>query len=145
MEVKTNRTSLLCGNRNGQHGTKNVKTQNRATLKKRRNTDSTKKNRGWTQVLVKGKQFLLLIRHPLCYSYRQSTPVKVLTVIEERKHLCKKIKDPLLFEIWIFRNGHPDCGDDRIIFVAMTSTNVKVKVRSRLLSISSILNFKLIA
>ena len=33
-----------------------------------------------------------------------------------------KVKDPLLFEIWIFRNGQPDCDDDRIIFVAMTST-----------------------
>jgi hypothetical protein len=38
MEVKMNRTSLLCGNRNGQHGTQNVKTQNRATLKKREET-----------------------------------------------------------------------------------------------------------
>ena len=64
-------------------------------------TDSTKK-RGWNQVLMKCMQFLLLTRHPLCYSYRQSTPVKFLTVIEERKHLRKKIKDPVLFEIWIF-------------------------------------------
>ena len=64
-------------------------------------TDSIKK-RGWNQVLMKRMQFLLLTRHPPCYSYRQSTPVKFLTVIEERKHLRKKIKDPLLFEIWIF-------------------------------------------
>jgi hypothetical protein len=28
----------------------------------------------------------------------------------------------LSFEIWIFRNGQPDCNDDRIIFVAMAST-----------------------
>jgi len=28
----------------------------------------------------------------------------------------------LSFEIWIFGNGQPDCDDDRIIFVAMTST-----------------------
>jgi hypothetical protein len=88
------------------------------------NTDSTKKKRRWTEMLVKGKQFLLLIRHPPCYSYRQSTPVKVLTVIEEKK-------DPLLFEIWLFCNGQPHCDDDGRIFVAMTSTNVKVKVRSR--------------
>jgi hypothetical protein len=46
----------------------------------------------------------------------------------------------LLFEIWIFRNGQPNCDDDRRIFVAMTSANVKVKVRSRHLSISSIIN-----
>jgi hypothetical protein len=35
----------------------------------------------------KGKQFLLLRRHPPCYSYIQSSLVKVLAVIEERKHL----------------------------------------------------------
>jgi hypothetical protein len=51
-------------------------------------------------------------------------------VIEKGKHL---LKDALLFEIWIFRNGQPDCDDNRRIFVAMTSTNVKVKVRSRLM------------
>jgi hypothetical protein len=32
--------------------------------------------------------FLLLIRHPPCYSYIQSNLVKVLPVIGERKHLC---------------------------------------------------------
>jgi hypothetical protein len=45
------------------------------------NTDPTKKQR-WTQVLVKGKQFLLLIRHPQCYS----------PSLEERKNLCIKEK-----------------------------------------------------
>ena len=90
-------------------------------------------------MLVKGKQYLLLIRHSPYYSYRESTPVSVLAVIEERKHLRQKIKDPLLFEIWVFCNGQPDCDDDRKICVAMTSTNVKVKVGSRFLSISSIL------
>ena len=34
----------------------------------------------------------------------------------------KKLKDPLSFELWIFRNCQPDRDDDRIIFVAMTST-----------------------
>ena len=24
-----------------------------------------------------------------------------------------KVKDPLSFQIWIFRNGQPDCDDDR--------------------------------
>jgi len=28
----------------------------------------------------------------------------------------------LSFEIWIFRKGQPGCDDDRILFVAMTST-----------------------
>ena len=31
-------------------------------------------------------------------------------------------KDPLSFEIWIFRIGSPDCVDDRTIFVAKNST-----------------------
>jgi hypothetical protein len=34
------------------------------------NTDPTKK-RWWTQVFVKGKQFLSLLRHTSCYSYNQ--------------------------------------------------------------------------
>ena len=42
-------------------------------------------------MLAKGKQFLLLIRHPPCCSHIQSSPVKV-SVIEERKHLRKKSK-----------------------------------------------------
>jgi len=37
-------------------------------------------------MLVKDKEFLLLIRHIPCYSYIQSSLVKVLAVIEERKH-----------------------------------------------------------
>ena len=50
-------------------------------IKKMSNTDPTK-NRG----------FLLLIRHPSCYSYTQSGPVKVMVMIEERKNLRKKSK-----------------------------------------------------
>jgi hypothetical protein len=34
------------------------------------------------------------------------------------------VKDPLSFEVWIFRNGQPDCDDDRIIFIAMISTTI---------------------
>jgi hypothetical protein len=45
----------------------------------------------------------------------------------------------------IFYNGQPSHGGDRKMFVAMTSTSVKVKVGGRLVSISSILNFKLMA
>jgi hypothetical protein len=66
------------------------------------NTDPIK-NPGWTPVVVKGKQFMFLITHPLCYSYIQSSFVKLfLAVIEERKNLRKKVKDLLLFEIWMF-------------------------------------------
>jgi hypothetical protein len=39
-----------------------------------------------------------------------------------KKTSTQKVKDPLSFEIWILRNGQPDCDDDGIIFVAMTST-----------------------
>ena len=42
--------------------------------KKMSNSDNTK-NSGWTQVVVKGKQFLILIRHTQCYSYIQLSPV----------------------------------------------------------------------
>jgi hypothetical protein len=40
----------------------------------------------------------------------------------EKKTSTQKVKYPSSFEIWIFRNGQPDCDDDRRIFVAMTST-----------------------
>ena len=43
-------------------------------------------------------------------------------MIEERKKSTQKGKDPLSFEIWIFRNGQPDRDDDRKIIVTMTST-----------------------
>ena len=39
-----------------------------------------------------------------------------------KKTPTSKVKDPLSFEIWIFRNGQPDRDDDRRIFVAMAST-----------------------
>jgi hypothetical protein len=68
--------------------------------------------------LVKGKQFLLLIKHPPCYSCIQSNPVKLLAVTKEIKHLCKKKKIHCLL-----RYGYQaDCDEDRIIFVTMTST-----------------------
>ena len=54
--------------------------------------------RVWSQVLAKGRQFLLLIKHPPCYSYIQSSPVNVLVVIEERKHLCKNSR--VTYELW---------------------------------------------
>ena len=42
---------------------------------------------GYIQVFVKGKQFLK--RHPPCYSYIQSSPVKVLTVIVYTSQLIR--------------------------------------------------------
>jgi len=39
-----------------------------------------------------------------------------------KKTSMLKVHDPLSFEIWIFRNGQPDCDGDLRIFVAMTST-----------------------
>ena len=93
LEANTNRTSLPCANHNGQHNTE-PRTQRHTTGQHKKtktiiNTYPTK-NRGWTQVLAKGKQFLLLIWHPPFYSYIQSSLVKVLAVIGERKHLRKK-------------------------------------------------------
>jgi len=32
-----------------------------------------------------------------------------------------KVKEPLSFEIWIFRNGQSNCDDDRRMLVAMAS------------------------
>jgi hypothetical protein len=53
-----------------------------------RNTDPLK-NWACNEVLGKGKLFLLLIRHPPCYSFIQSSLVKVLAVIEERSIYVK--------------------------------------------------------
>jgi len=41
-------------------------------------------------------------------------------VIDKRKRTMLEVKDPLSFEIWIFRNDQPDRDDDRINCVAMT-------------------------
>ena len=51
------------------------------------------------EVLAKGNQFLFLIRHPACHPY--PSPVKVLYVIEGRKHLCKMEKIH-----WHLKNGY---------------------------------------
>ena len=53
------------------------------------------------------------------------TPMVLLIyTVKSGKRLCSdrgkktstyKLKDPLSFEIWIFRSGQPDCDDDRRI------------------------------
>jgi len=42
-----------------------------------------------------------------------------------KKTSTQKVKDPLSFEIWIFRNGQQDCDHDRRILVATISINVR--------------------
>ena len=44
------------------------------------------------QVLAKGKQFMLLIRHPMCYSYIYIflSPVNIFSVMEEIKNIYAK-------------------------------------------------------
>ena len=66
-------------------------------------------------MIVKGKQFLLLIRHPPCYSCIVNT-TKSLGSDRGKKKSTYKVKDTLSFEIWIFRSGQPDHNDDRKIF-----------------------------
>jgi hypothetical protein len=47
--------------------------------------------------------------------------VKSLCNDRGNKLLCKNVKDPFSFEIWIFLNGQPDYDDNRRIFIEMTS------------------------
>jgi hypothetical protein len=70
------------GINNGQsRDTGNTQDENKQTItqrsKKMSNTDPIK-NWGWTQVLAKCKQLLLLIRHQPNYSFNQSSTLKVL-------------------------------------------------------------------
>ena len=41
---------------------------------------------------------------------------------EKKRKRVIEVKDPLSFEIWIFRNGQTVRDDNRSIFVAITST-----------------------
>ena len=43
----------------------------------------------------------------------------------------------MLFEMWIFRNGQPDCDHDHMIFVAMTSTDKQCKLAWVVFCVSS--------
>ena len=62
--------------RTSQHGTQNIKTHNRSTWWATRNPPT---NRVWTRLLAKGKKLLII----------QSSPVKVLAVIEDRNIYVK--------------------------------------------------------
>ena len=42
------------------------------------------------------------------------SPIKVLSVLEERKKLTQKGNNPLAFEEWIFCSGQPVRNDDLI-------------------------------
>jgi hypothetical protein len=50
-------------------------------------------------VVAKGKQFLLFLRYPLCYSYIQSG--QKFGSDRGKKKSTQKVKDPLSFEITI--------------------------------------------
>ena len=60
---------------------------------------------------------MFLITHPPCYSYIQSGQSFGSDRGSKNKKIKKstqKVKDPLSFEIWIFRNGQEDYDDDRM-------------------------------
>jgi len=73
-------------------GLRQIHQQNTTHKAKEMNNPVPTKNMRLTHVLAKGKQFLLLIRHPPFYSYIYLSPVKVLSVINERTNLRKKEK-----------------------------------------------------
>ena len=76
------------------------------------------KKSGFSQMLTKGKE--------LSASNNTLTGLLIYTVKSGQSlgsdRSRKKVKDPFLFEIWIFRNGQPDRDGDPTIFVAITLT-----------------------
>jgi hypothetical protein len=77
------------------HSTKTNKTKKVTTQKNYKDEHNTyhTKNQGWTHVLEKGKQFLLLI---------ESSPIKVLSMTEKRGEKLRK-REKIHFH---FRNGY---------------------------------------
>jgi hypothetical protein len=73
----TNRTWFLCGKR-GRHHNIGLRTQRHMIGQHKRLKRWAARNPPSIRVLEKGKQFLLLIWHSMCYSYMQSSPVKIL-------------------------------------------------------------------
>jgi hypothetical protein len=47
-------------------------------------------------------------------------PGKSLGSDRGKKTSTKKVKHPLSFEIWIFRNGQPYCDDNRNLFLLIS-------------------------
>jgi hypothetical protein len=99
-----------------QHGTLNVETHNRTAQKiKIWATRNPPKNRGWTRVLAKGKQFLPVIKHPPCYSYNKHELDKWLV---DRKPISHWKDKP----VPIFRDGRFSFltfETDQFLFLAM--------------------------
>ena len=87
LEVKTNRTSFLYGNRNGHH---NTELRSRHKKLKRWATRTTPKTRVLTQVFSKGRQVLTYYKTPvvlLIYTVKSS---QSLCSDKERKIIRKK-------------------------------------------------------
>ena len=83
---KTNCTSFLCRNPNEHRKTKlrtSKHIMGQQKILKTRATRTPPKKPVVNSGVREGKQFLLLIRYPSCYSYIQSSPVRILAVIEE--------------------------------------------------------------
>jgi hypothetical protein len=66
------------------HRTKTKKKQTKNTTQKNKKMTNTNPtyDRRWIQMLTKGQQFLLLIRHPPCYSYNHDIENGISILIE---------------------------------------------------------------
>ena len=58
-----------------------------------------------------GEAVLASYKTPSCYSYTVKAS-QSLGSDRAKKQFTSKVKDPLSFEIWIFRNGQPDSDDN---------------------------------
>ena len=80
-----------------------IQTKQKSQHRKLKTRDLTK-CRGSPQVLAKGKQFLLLIRHPPCYSYIQSSQVKKKQKKQKQKQKNKKNNSYLRYGYFVTLN-----------------------------------------
>jgi len=90
---KTNRTSFSCGNRNGHYNTE-LRTEGWPTW-------TPPKHRGWTQLLAKGMQFLLLVRLSSLPIYTVKI-CKYWTLQEDVSFVLKTIETDGFFSIYNF-------------------------------------------